>query len=482
MKVELNQSLVLKLVFSLKPTVITNGRIQHSEPNAVPYIITDCHRDAPVGFGVKVGSTKKTYFIQRKVGGKLIKTKVGNVGDFPTIDAAREKARDLVKIAMDTGRNPSAIAAEKDAAEITLSEAFDKYEAHLRGRKKPATENTFKVLNKAREKLSCWSNRRVRDLKSQEILNRFDEIAEKYRTSAEQTFRWAHVAVELAIKLEDHDAESAKREPTLVHNPFGILKIQEKYRSRIELEEEYAKKGIRNPLSSDDTLGKFLDAVWERRRQPLNRTGCDYLLFTLVFGNRKNESAKVMWRDRITDEEAKVSSFVDFDGGFVLFRATKNRADHRLPLPPFMTEMLKQRHESSPEYPPFRKIWVFPARSRSSKKGHYSDSKSLLQGVKDATGIARLSMHDLRRTFGAFVESLGFPHYSMKRLLNHGFISDPSGFYLSTEWRRLGEYMTRTEEALLRTSPSVYNALRPIGFPPILDAHGQGRTEKNESD
>ena len=482
MKVELNQSLVLKLVFSLKPTVITNGKIQRSEPNAVPYIITDSHRDAPVGFGVKVGATKKTYFIQRKVAGKLIKTKVGNVGDFPTIDEARGKARDLVKIAMDTGRNPSSIAAERDAAEITLREAFDNYEKHLRGRKKPATGNTFKVLNKAREKLSTWATRRVRDIKSSEILDRFDEIAEKYRTSAEQTFRWAHVAVEHAIKLESHDAASAKREPTLVHNPFGILKIQQKYRTRVELEEEYAKKGVRNPLSPDDTLGKFLDAVWERRRQPLNRTGCDYLLFTLVFGNRKNESAKVKWRDRLSVEEAEVSSFVDFKERFVLFRDTKNRADHKLPLPPFMTELLRQRHESSSEYPLARRVWVFPARSTRSVSGHYSDSKSLLQGVKDATGIPKLAMHDLRRTFGAFVESLGFPHYSMKRLLNHGFISDPSGFYLSTEWKRLGEYMTRTEEALLRTSPTVYNSLRPIGFPPILDTHGQDRQENNESD
>lgn len=302
MKVELSQSLILKLTFSLKPTTITNGRIISTVPNDQPYMITDSHRAAPIGFGVRVGKTKKVYFVQRKVGGKLIKTNVGNVGDFPSIDEARSRAQELVRVAIDTGRNPSEIAAERNAAEITLKEAFDDYEAHLRGRKKPATDNTFKVLRKAREKLSSWSNRRVRDIRSKEILERFDEIAEKYRTSAEQTFRWANVAVEHAIKLEAHDAASANREPTLTHNPFGILKIQQKYRTRVELEEAYAKKGVRNPLSPDDTLGAFLDAVWQRRKQPLNRTGCDYLLFTLVFGNRKNESAKVKWRDRISDK------------------------------------------------------------------------------------------------------------------------------------------------------------------------------------
>lgn len=467
MKVELNQNLILKMTFSLKPTVITNGKIVSTVPNDEPYIITDNHRASPIGFGVRVGKTKKVYFIQRKVAGKLIKTTVGNVGDFATIDDARTKAQELVRVALDTGRNPSEIAAERNAAEITLAEAFDDYEDHLRGRKKPATENTFKVLKKAREKLSAWSNRRVRDIRSREILERFDEIAELHRTSAEQTFRWANVAVEHAIKLEAHDAASANREPTLAHNPFGILKIQQKYRTRVELEEAYAKKGIRNPLSPDDTLGEFLDAVWQRRKQPLNRTGCDYLLFTLVFGNRKNESAKVKWRDRISDAEAAISSFLDFEGEFVLFRDTKNRSDHRLPLPPFITEMLKQRHELSAEFPEAKKIWVFPARSRKSVAGHYSDSKNLLQGIRESSGIAKLAMHDLRRTFGAFVESLGFPHYSMKRLLNHGFISDPSGFYLSTEWKRMVGYIARTEEALLSKSPVVYNALRPLGMPPI---------------
>ena len=467
MKVELNQNLILKLAFSMKPTAITNGKIISTVENTQPYLITDSHRSSPVGFGVKVGSTKKVYFIQRKVGGKLIKITVGNVGDFATIDDARSKAQELVRVAIDTGRNPSEIAAERNAAEITLSEAFDGYEDHLRGRKKPATENTFKALKKAREKLAGWSKRRVRDIRSREILERFDEIAVKFRTSAEQTFRWANVAVEHAIKLEAHDAASANREPTLMHNPFGILKIQQKYRTRVELEEAYAKKGVRNPLSPDDTLGNFLDALWQRRKQPLNRTGCDYLLFTLVFGNRKNESAKVKWRDRISEDEAEVSSFVDFEGEFVLFRDTKNRSDHRLPLPPFIAEMLRQRHESSAEYPEARRIWVFPARSKYSKAGHYSDSKNLLQGIRESSGILKLAMHDLRRTFGAFVESLGFPHYSMKRLLNHGFISDPSGFYLSTEWKRMVGYVARTEESLLSKSPLVYNALRPLGMPPI---------------
>lgn len=473
MKVELNQNLVLKLLFSAKPTAIASTKILATVPNNVPYIITDSHRDAPVGFFVRVGTKKKTYYIQRKIAGELIKTKVGNVGDFPTIDAARERARELVRIVIDTGRNPSAIAAERKAAEITLAEAFDDYEKHLKGRTKPATENTFKVVKKAREKLAAWAKRRVRDLSSREILARFDEIAEKHRTTAEQTFRWANVAVQRSIALESHDAASANREPTLIHNPFTILSLQQKFRSRAELEESYAEKGIRNPMNAEDSLGKFLDALWVHRKQSLNETGCDYLLFSLIFGNRKNESSKVKWRDLISDEEAKSSSFVDLARGFVHFRDTKNRSDHRLPIPPFALEMLQRRHEMAAETEQKNRIWVFPARSKFSKIGCYSSSKALLNGIRETAGIPRLATHDLRRTFGSVVEGLGLPHYSTKRLLNHGVLSDPTSFYASPDWKRLGEYMVRTEDALLRTSPVVYNALRPIGTPPIFP-------EKNE--
>ena len=93
MKAELNQNLVLRLTFSAKPIEIANGKIVRTEPNDKTYTITDSHREAPIGFCLQVGKTKKTYTVQRKVAGKLIKSKVGNVSDFTTIDAARQKAR-----------------------------------------------------------------------------------------------------------------------------------------------------------------------------------------------------------------------------------------------------------------------------------------------------------------------------------------------------------------------------------------------------
>ena len=87
--------------------------------------------------------------------------------------------------------------------------------------------------------LSLWKNRKVRDLSGQEIIHQFDSIAAKTRTTAEQTFRWANIAVNHAILFEEHNAASQQRNTNLSHNPFSILKLNKKYRSRSELESTY---------------------------------------------------------------------------------------------------------------------------------------------------------------------------------------------------------------------------------------------------
>lgn len=124
-----------------------------------------------------------------------LKVKVGNVSDFPSIDQDRETARQLVQTMIATKRNPNKIKRETDASELTMSEVFAQYRQHLLGRSKPAKPNTLNVLNKAEERFSAWSGLSVKDLSGNAILGKFDEIANRGRTAAEQTFRWATIAV-----------------------------------------------------------------------------------------------------------------------------------------------------------------------------------------------------------------------------------------------------------------------------------------------
>ncbi len=464
----------------MKPTLNHAGKVVfEANPEHKPYIVFDDHRDSPVGFGVKVSLTKKTYVIQRRVSsgdrsvseGKkpssVLKVKVGNVSDFPNIDQAREVARQLVQTMIATKRNPNRIKRETEASELTISEVFAQYRNHLMGRSKPAKPNTLNVLSKAENRLSEWSGLRVKDLAGNEILRKFDEIASRARTAAEQTFRWANVAVKHAIEIEAGNAQTQQRQPSLSYNPFSILKVQKKFRTRSELEDSYRAKGVRNPLSPKDTLGRFLTALHNKRS--FNRIGCDYLLLTVLLGARKEETASLCWREAITNEEAKTTSYVDLHNRVVRFYDTKNRNDHELPICDAAKRILEDRRDIvlDVETRPERRRWVFPARSLRSKVGHYSDSKSLREYLCLEADIVKLGMHDLRRTFGRVAEELT-SYAVVKRLLNHRNTTDPTERYAEPDQERVFEALQRIELHMLITAPKLYNALLASkNYPPL---------------
>lgn len=483
MKMTLNQSIIInKLSIDVKPSLDPQGRVVYlPNPERKPYLITDNHRDSPVGFGVKISATKKTYIVQRRVsspgnrpktGGKspseVIRSTIGNVSDFANIDQAREVARNLVQTMKLTKRNPNKIKRESDASELTISEVFAQYRQHLLGRAKPAKPNTLAVLDKAENRLSEWAGLRVKDLTGNEILRKFDEIASRARTAAEQTFRWANVAVKHAIEIEAGNAQTQQRQPSLSYNPFSILKVQKKFRTRSELEDSYRAKGVRNPLSPKDTLGSFLTALHNKRS--LNRLGCDYLLLTVLLGARKEETASLCWREALTEEEARTTSYVDLENRMIRFYDTKNRNDHELPICDATKRILEDRRDivNDNEKRADKRKWVFPARSSRSKVGHYSDSKSLRENLCQEARIVKLGMHDLRRTFGRVAEELT-SYAVVKKLLNHRNTTDPTERYANPDQDRVYEALQRIELNMLLTSPELYNSLLASSkYPPIL--------------
>ena len=79
MKMTLNQSIIInKLSIDVKPSLDPQGRVVYlPNPERKPYLITDNHRDSPVGFGVKISATKKTYIVQRRVSSPGNRPKTG---------------------------------------------------------------------------------------------------------------------------------------------------------------------------------------------------------------------------------------------------------------------------------------------------------------------------------------------------------------------------------------------------------------------
>lgn len=497
-KVSLTATIVKeRLSFQRIPKANDKGQIVDFDPNTDQkrYVIFDCHGDAPVGFGVAVNRTNMSYILQRRVGARVLKATIGNVRDIP-LDQARQAALKALEEMRATKRSPAeakqTLEGDIRVEEMTLAACIALYRAHLIGRKdKPAKDSTLRGLAQAELRLGRKGvdliNRKIGTLVSGEaILKAFEFLSSGKRklragttrakvdsqayeqptvTTAELTFRWASRAVSYCMEREEPLAANQRRATSLQRNPFLILRTEGRYRTKRQLEQHYEESGARNPMQlRDGSLGRFLDALWQRRKVDNYRTACDYLLLTLLWGTRRGEAAPLRWRHRITDRQSKISSWVDLDAGMVNFFDTKNRFNHKLPLAPGARRILVLREEASradvddtnsgPD-------WVFPARSSRAKQGHYLDSKAILDGLRKTAAIEELRTHDLRRTFSTVAEEMA-SYAVLKRMLNHRAISDVTGRYPKVDPERLMEEMARVERAILGAAPVVALALLPV--------------------
>jgi integrase len=447
------------------------------------YILWDSNRESPPGFGVRVAA-KKTYVLRRKVNGKSIMPTVGNFADFNRIELARARAADLARTLVETGMNPNELARKAASSEITLREVFARYRQHLTTRKqKPATAETLRVLDRVvakHEKLG-WMGKAIPQITTDAIEKAFlasdDGVAAK-----EQAFRTAFTAVRWLVKVEAIAAAGERREPRVVANPFEILGINKHFRAPDQIDRERDEQGKRNPLRPSASLGPFLEAAWSKRLQNDNETGIHYLVLMLLWGCRKSEHAKCVWHELLTEHGPagagrKTTSHIclteDPDWGtYVFFHKTKNGRNHRLPLAPMALSLLKQRQVSAAEEAARRgfeaksRKFAFPARNPTSKTGHYSDPTDLLGALREEIGIEKLAPHDLRRSFGAMMAEIGVPEGIQRRFLNHAR-SDVTDIYTQAEWRLLREWMAKIEQQVFLKAPNVYNALKPVDWPPI---------------
>lgn len=459
------------------------------------YLIYDAHREAPVGFAMRVGKKASVFLVEKLVAGKKMKIHVGLAkgrkgAEKPLpLKTARERAFELIGVAKKHGANPKKVADKVEASELTFGQVWDSYLKHLRDRAEPVKHNSVLSLNKAREKFKDWEDRKVRLITAAEVIERFDlhAITRGHRTAAEAMGRWATAAVNHAIEDEVHDAHAEGREPSLTYNPFTILITKKKYRTGKQLEREYAKKGIRNPLKFSESVGPFVQAAWEYRLE--NPVAADFLLLDLVWGLRGDECRTFKWRDQITDAEAVTERWVDMKNAVARVNDAKNRGDHEFPIGPCAMELLKLRREGQVE----GAIWVFPGRfegvgDEKVGAGHYADPSVAMKTVKERAGVKVLRGHDLRRTFGAACEKLGFTDRQVKRMLGHGVASGETlGRYTEPEWRDTAARMAKVEELILKSAPDVYNALRPRnrsaidgGAEPVI-APGKARASRRQA-
>lgn len=486
-KAELNDAFIKRLRQDRPPKKYdANGKLvfeSEAIDSSSVYIVWDSSRDAPPGFGVKV-ARKKTYVLRRKVHGKSLMPTVGNYADFEDIHQARKVAAEMARAILATGRNPNELKREAAASELIMGEAMARYREHLATRtQRPASKETLRVFDRAVKKIEGfkWSGKKVKEILTKDIEAKFVEQKAKGQTAAEQCFRWASRSVAWCIAHEKLAASAESREPTIQANPFDVLVTNLHYRTRDQLEKEREESGARNPLRPSQDLGPFLEAAWSKKDQNDNQTGIHYLILMLLWGCRKSEHAACVWGELLSENGPagvgkKVTSHVAFKderwGPHVLFCKTKNGRNHRMPITPMALELLRQRQRAAAEevmrrgFEAKSRPFVFPARNKYSKTGHYSDASELLDQLRQEIGAEKLTLHDLRRSFGAVMTKLGLPEVIKRRFLNHAHAS-VTDTYTEAEWEELRKAMARIEQEILIKAPNVYNALKPVDWPPI---------------
>lgn len=475
MKIILDQKTVDRVTLNNIPSAGPDGKPTSWAPapeGVRSVLLVDSHRNAPRGFGLRVQKTTKSYFAEKKVDYKTIRFVLGDAS-LISLERARELARNKISEAKEHGESPNKIQKRVSAAEITLKEAWDRYLDSLYKRPQPPKPLTFDDIKKCRARLAkerpSWEGRKVKTITGQEVIDLFHDIAKVHRTTAEQVGRWASAAIRHAINREMHDAQTRGTPPLLTYDPFTILgqKGEKLYRTRAQMEEDYEKRGVRNPMDGE-SLGKFITACWAYRRD--NPLAADFLLITLLLGARRGESCKFVWRDRVDAIEASESSYIDMKARVAHFHDPKNRISFDQPIGSCAMEILRRRKEETASK------WVFPARDSRAKVGHYKDPQTALKTVKTIAGLNEVALrpHDLRRTLGRVAESMNLSERAIKNLLGHS-TTDSTARYTMPDWKTRLERMERVETKILSTAPSVYNDLKPMNrrqldekAPPLL--------------
>ena len=331
------------------------------------------------GFGLRVTSTRKTWFVMyRTRTRRLRRLTIGPYSGAPKgqellkLQQARAIAREKL-IAAALGDDP-ALEKRESRNVHTLGQLWTEYlEKHAKRRKKSWREDA----SLWRRKWDQLKHRPLPDLKRQEIREVLDAIAEG----------GAPVLANRALALIRKVLNFGIEREWLEHNPAEHIARPggERARERVLTDDEIRKVWA---ACDSDTLEAGM-GTWFKLR--------------LLTAQRGGEVVRLRWQD------------LDLEVGWwtIPGEFTKNGLAHRVPLVVAAVELLKERQAEA------RKgaVWVFP--SYRPKRPAVQVVKGQTKILAAAAGVADFRGHDLRRTAATRMGEAGVSRFVIGRVLNH---------------------------------------------------------------
>ena len=326
------------------------------------------------GLAVGVGSSGvKTYVLYKKINRRPERIKIGRTSDL-TVDQARTKAIEHNgKVAL--GSNP-ADKKRLQRAEITFGDMFALYyEQHSKPYKKTHKEDLAKFnryLSDRKYGINL-AKRRLSEISISEVKTVFNKIAEEHPITANRVLALISSVFSEAVRAELYKGLNPCR---------GVRRNKENKRSRFLTREE---------------LPAFFKAL-EECQNPIAR---DYIKMSLITGARRSNVLSMRW-DQISLVRNEWT-----------IPETKNGEPQTIPLLPQALDILTARKfDSTSASSPF----VFPG---SGATGHLVEPNRAWQTVRKKAGIEDVRLHDLRRTFGAWMAGSGANLSIIGKSLNH---------------------------------------------------------------
>src|SRR5215204_2671147 len=218
------------------------------------------------GFGVRVGSKSKVFFVEGQVARRTVRVTIGKFGPLSP-EVARKLA--LKRLAeMVQGRNPNAIKRQEQLRTITLREGFERFFAAKPNLSSSTVASYKRTVNLY---LRSWAARSLGEITCHMVLAMHQQISEQNgRVTANYAMR--HLRSVYNFLAVTHD--------DLPPNPVSVLSQAR----------AWAPERRRRRLIPAEGLHEWWSAVCEE-----NPAGRDFLCVALFTGMRRGEIAGLRW-------------------------------------------------------------------------------------------------------------------------------------------------------------------------------------------
>jgi integrase len=357
------------------------------------------------GFGCRVSSTTKTYFVLKRVNGRLTRVTLGRHG----IETAEQARRNAIDALSDLGKGIDINRERAKAREkgITLAEVLDRYFT-ARQELKPRTVAIYRDF--LVRYVPDWMPQPIENITKDMVAVRHLKIGKDAgKAAANSVMRTLRAVYNFANELLD-DA--------LPVNPV----------KRLSNTRQWFTIPRRETLVSEPDLPKWFEAV-NKLENPTIR---DYLLLLLFIGARRTETASLRWED------------VDMENKIFVLTVTKNGKPLPLPMSDYLYRLFLNRHTLR------ENDFVFPGQGAS---GHLVEARRQMQKVTTQTGI-KFSLHDMRRTYSSAIDGI-VGYYELKRLLNHSVRADDvtAGYIVKN--------MEKLRPLMQKVTDHIFNLVQP---------------------